>query len=235
MNVCEIYTSIQGEGPNTGSPITFVRFGGCNLRCPGWGTGTLPDGTSVPGCDTTFAVYPEWRGTWESQTVDDVLRRVPDTPRHVCLTGGEPLIQPRKDLNKLAFELQMGGYSIDLFTNGTRRLGNYLWHGAPNVTVVMDWKLPGSGEYGSFDIWNVSALSKKDAIKFVVKDRDDWQYALDIIQHHDLTKVTQIYFGPVWDVMDPTRLAEWVQYEAPYAHLNIQTHKYIWDPDERRV
>lgn len=240
MRVCEVYTSVQGEGPNTGKPITFLRFGGCNLRCPGWGEGTLPDGTVVPGCDTTFAVYPEWYDTWESKGVQDILKTIPETPRHVCLTGGEPLIQRTKDLNDLVFRLLEMGFKIDLFTNGTQLLGNYVWTALSQVTVVMDWKLPGSGEGSSFNVNNLIQLGSKDAIKFVVKDRHDFDIALKHIEWGNGTALLngvdtpEIWFGPVWDVMDPKTLVEWME-EVPGARLNLQTHKYIWDPNERKV
>ncbi|MHA2264890.1 MAG: 7-carboxy-7-deazaguanine synthase QueE, partial [Candidatus Thorarchaeota archaeon] len=100
MKLSEVYTSVQGEGPRVGVPTTFVRFGGCNLRCPGWGSGSLPDGTSVRGCDTIFAVYPEYRSQWESVSVRQLLERIPPEITNVCITGGEPLIQPTKDLNE---------------------------------------------------------------------------------------------------------------------------------------
>lgn len=237
MRLCEVYTSIQGEGPNTGKPITFVRFGGCNLRCPGWGEGELPDGTKVPGCDTVFAVYPEWHSYWSSHTPEEVKLGIPRLPKHVCLTGGEPLIQPSKQLADLANRLIADGYKIDLFTNGTQDLRKHPWTASNHVTVIMDWKLGGSGEGGSFNYYNLNCLMKKDAIKFVVKDRIDFDEALGLIDHANELYLmdAQVFFGPVWDAMNPAELAEWVEKEAPNCRLNIQTHKYIWLPEQRRV
>lgn len=235
VNLCEVYTSVQGEGPNTGKPITFVRFGGCNLRCKGWGSGLLPDGTEVSGCDTIFAVYPEWRGTWNSTAVSELLDRVPKSPRMVCITGGEPLIQPSKELSAFAQGLLDGGYDIDLFTNGSRSLDNHPWTGHPDVTVVMDWKLPGSMEGTTFHMPNLDHLQEKDAIKFVCKNRFDFEMALEHLTHWRDRIKAQAWFGPVWNHMDPVRLAGWVAEEYPEGRLNIQTHKYLWDPNERKV
>jgi len=237
MRLCEVYTSIQGEGPNTGKPITFVRFGGCNLRCPGWGQGELPDGTIVEGCDTVFAVYPEWHSYWSSHTPEEVKLGIPALPKHVCLTGGEPLIQPSKQLQHLVELLWKDDFKIDLFTNGTQDLGKHPWTQDYGVTVIMDWKLPGSGEGGSFNSYNLVHLKQKDAIKFVVKDREDFDEALRLINWaNEYTSVNaQVWFSPVWGVMDTAALASWVQEEAPNCRLNIQTHKYIWQPDARRV
>lgn len=231
MQVCEVYTSVQGEGPNTGRPITFIRFGGCNLRCPGWGTGELPDGTVVPGCDTVFAVYPEWRDTWESKSVEDILAMVPEEPKHVCLTGGEPLIQRSKQLQELVDQLLYEGYDIDVFTNGTQLLPSWAFN--PDVTVIMDYKLPGSEEWGSFNIGNAPLLGEKDAIKFVCKNTYDFDVACKFLQEHDIR--AQAWFAPVWDHMHPSQLADLVSNYYPEGRLNIQTHKYVWSPEARRV
>lgn len=241
MRLCEVYTSVQGEGPNTGKPTTFVRFGGCNLRCPGWGTGTLPDGTEVPGCDTVFAVYPQWSSTWGKHSVSEIVSQIPSEPKRVCLTGGEPLTQPRKELDDLVFGLFHNDYTLDLFTNGSRPLGSHVWTGLDAVTVVMDWKLPGSGELNTFDVNNLSRLGEKDAIKFVIKDRHDFDTALENIEWAEKKRLlghpfaAQVWFGPVWDHLLPNALTEWIQEEYPEGHLNIQTHKYIWNSEMRRV
>ena len=231
MRLCEIYTSTQGEGPNTGKAITFVRFGGCNLRCPGWGTGTLPDGTEVPGCDTVFAVYPEWRDTWEQIGPDEVFDRIPSQPKHVCLTGGEPLTQRTKEMERLVAALTVNQFNIDLFTNGSQELPD--WARQSHVTVVMDLKLPGSGEWGSFKADNLWRLQKKDAIKFVCKDRADFEEAIRIVRTNNF--YAQRWYGPVWDELDPAELAEWVKEDDPVGYMNVQVHKYVWSPEERRV
>lgn len=230
MRLSEIYTSIQGEGPNTGKPTTFVRFGGCNLRCPGWGSGTLPDGTIVQGCDTVFAVYPEWRSTWNSLQPYEIADMISESPKRVCLTGGEPLIQPSVAMTTLVGMLTHKKYEIDLFTNGSRLLPS--WGANHNVCVVMDYKLPGSGEFGSFDIRNLQRLGGKDAIKFVCKDRADFETALSVIQHNGF--VAQVWFGVVWSELEHSVLADWIHSEYPEGRMNVQTHKLIWDPEERR-
>lgn len=227
MRLCEIYTSIQGEGPNTGDPTTFVRFGGCNLRCPGWGQGKLPDGTVVDGCDTVFAVYPEWSGTWLSRTPSEIADQISAYPRRICITGGEPLIQPSKQMKELIDRLRRRHHLFDLFTNGSRLLPE--WALLPQVTVVMDYKLPGSGEYSNFEYRNLELLTNKDALKFVVKDEDDLVMAYDMLDTYE--PGCQVYFGPVWGT-DINWLAEEVQ-KIPSAKLNVQLHKYLWDPEER--
>jgi 7-carboxy-7-deazaguanine synthase len=228
MRLSEVYTSVQGEGPNTGKPITFIRFGGCNLRCQGWGEGLLPDGTKVRGCDTVFAVYPQWRKTWATVTADEVAAQVPDQPLHVCVTGGEPLIQQAAGLKDL-IDYRLKAYNVDLFTNGSQILPD--WAMEPRTTVVMDWKMPGSEEFGSFKEENLALLQEKDAVKFVCKHREDFDTALALAPR---VRRAQVWFGAVWNELDEGQLAEWVAAEAPYGKMNVQMHKFLWPPDERR-
>ena len=235
MKVVEIYSSIQGEGPHAGEPTTFVRFGGCNLRCPGWGSGKLPTGATVAGCDTVFAVYPEWRQSWRDTSIDSILRAIPFGVDRVCITGGEPLIQSAAAMADLVDELLARGKTIDLFTNGTRALPS--WVHLPEVTVVMDYKLPGSGEYDKFVFENLDFY--EDAhLKFVCKDDLDFHSGVDDIEIHDLRNRTeQIWFGVVWDsrygVLTDAMLSALILKHAPYAKLNIQMHNHIWPPNER--
>jgi len=227
MRLCEVYESLQGEGPNTGEPTTFVRFGGCNLRCPGWGEGVLPDGTIVNGCDTVFAVYPEWRSTWDKKTPAEVADLVKAYPQRVCITGGEPLIQAPAQLTEFVDRLWERNHTIDLFTNGSKLLP--AWARAHYTTVIMDYKLPGSGEYESFNEDNWELLKGKDAIKFVCKDDTDFRVALEVIKQ-DMAPYhsgPQIYFGVVWGV-DPSWLAGKMADSGVKAMLNLQTHKYVF-------
>lgn len=232
MKVVEIYESIQGEGPHVGQPTTFVRFGSCNLRCPGWGEGELPDGSIVQGCDTIFAVYPEWRHTWKLMSPFDIMSEI--TTENVTFTGGEPFIQRSKELEHLRHGLIEAGYSIDIFTNGTQSFPN--WVRGAGVTLIVDYKLPGSGEYNTYLHENTTHISReKDAMKFVCKDENDFMVAIEDIAAHGFDLRAQIYFGVVWDVEFTNRdLSALILEHAPFAKLNIQVHNLIWPALERR-
>lgn len=233
MKVSEIYTSIQGEGPNVGDPTTFVRFGGCNLRCPGWGEGLLPDGTTVPGCDTVFAVYPQWRHSWETLRPAEVVQRIRGDVSRICITGGEPLIQPAKELVELVHTLRRRGHVFDLFTNGTRIIPE--WALDRSVTVVMDYKLQGSGEGGKFLEKNFDLLQPgKDVIKFVCANQDDFYEAEAVIRSGHFPDV-DYYFGVAWGKMSYDYLIELMHREdLNQGRVNVQIHKHMWAPDERR-
>lgn len=203
-----------------GLPTTFVRFGGCNLRCPGW------------PCDTLYAVLPEFRKDWTDVTPEDVFEEVKAKGlHHVCITGGEPLIQAPSQMIDLTERLWAEGYTIDLFTNGSKVLPE--WTRPSHVTVVLDYKLPGSGEYGSFNEENWTRLAPNDAVKFVCKDRQDFMQAEAILLEHqrDL-KFLHVYFGVAYGLLTEAALGGWLlgsllAVNHRGVRLNIQTHKVI--------
>lgn len=231
MNLLETYPTVQGEGPNVGQRTLFVRFGGCNMRCPGW------------PCDTPYSIYPEqWKKEIEVLGPEEVYRRIVDETRvmginHVCITGGEPLIQPAESINRLFELLISASYTIDLFTNGSRNFARYLVT-YPRVSIIMDWKLIGSGEGTSFlDIRtkNLTLLNSKDAVKFVVKDEVDLEQARQIHNKWGRTPFRQ-YISPAWGEIQPHEIVAYMdEHGLEDMWLNLQTHKYIFDPAARRI
>jgi 7-carboxy-7-deazaguanine synthase len=231
LRLSEIYTSIQGEGPNVGYPTQFIRFAGCNLRCPGW------------PCDTQHAIDPKlYRNEWRSASPSDILKEVTDVTSTVTLTGGEPILQFEDDLSILVQGLMLRGFEVELFTNGT--LGLPDWVSLPMVTTILDWKLPGSGEnisqaHSIARRAALSALDGDDAIKFVCKDVFDFTCACDIY-YTVIDKLPwnfgmpHIYVGAVWGVCKESDVAEWMltKPDIPFM-LNVQMHNYIWPPHER--
>lgn len=239
MRLLEHYVSTQGEGPKVGTPTQFVRFAGCNLRCPGW------------PCDTEFAIEPDlWRGNALSQDVPAMLRSIENYrdrygAKNICLTGGEPLLQDRDQLYKLAYATnQQLGCAVEMFTNGSRSIPIRLttW-----CTFVMDWKLPGSGErftdeYEKNRRENVAIMAsgargtQTNSIKFVCKDLLDLTEACRVYEELDLGNWNgDIFFGVVWKKLKPSVLVDYLLAKPlPKWRLNIQAHNYIWKPNERR-
>jgi 7-carboxy-7-deazaguanine synthase len=234
MRLLELYTTVQGEGPNVGKPTTFVRFAGCNMRCPGW------------PCDTPYSIYPEiWRKEAEEVDPKELFLRVKgESPMHICVTGGEPLLQNRKELTEFFWFLHHNMYSVDIFTNGSRPIKadgvNYLFD---NITFVMDWKLPGSGEHENFlpqRRLNLGLLRSKDAVKLVIKDNNDLRWAEKYIEgwHYDpSTRIdAQVYVGAAWGEMAEADLVRWLTEKGySWVKLNVQVHKFIFDPNARRI
>lgn len=226
LRLTDLYTSVQGEGPRTGVPTTFIRFGGCNLRCPGW------------PCDTPYAIEPDqWRHD-PVLTPSEILERLDGImpTENMCITGGEPFTQPAAPLHELASLLSFRDHTIDVFTNGTRPLSS--WVMRHNVVVVMDWKLKGSGDSDKGQgvrRQNIKNLNSKDAIKFVVKDQQDLNEAVEVWKAHKSDTYAKWYVGAAWDQIHEVDLIDFIVSQGLPWRLNVQVHKYIFSPLERQI
>lgn len=211
LRVTEIFHSIQGESSYAGQPCVFVRLTGCPLRCS-W-------------CDSDYT----FSGGTE-MTLDEVLDKV---RRYRCrlveVTGGEPLHQPEAFL--LVERLCAEDYEVLIETSGAIDI-------APvdkRAHVIMDVKCPGSGMVERMHWGNLNQLASKDEVKFVIKDRADYEWAGSVVTKHGLEKRCTVLFGPVFGELEPRRLAEWILADQLPVRLQIQLHKYIWDPDMKGV
>src|SRR5262245_31787922 len=213
MRITEIFYSIQGESSFAGLPCVFVRLTWCNLRCS-W-------------CDSeyTFAGGDE-------MSVDAVMERVRDYGcRLFEITGGEPLVQKR-ECAELARRLCNEGYTVLIETGGSLDAGVL----DPRVIKILDVKCPGSGE-AHRNYWaNLERLNPCDEIKFVIKDRADFDYALEVIKKYKLDeREPYSLFSPVWGEVDLKELAAWILDSGARARMQLQLHKYIWGPDVKGV
>jgi 7-carboxy-7-deazaguanine synthase len=226
LRVSEVYVSVQGEGPRTGMGTLFLRFGGCNLRCPGW------------PCDTLYAVEPRYRADWERRSARDValevVQRCQDTGiANVCLTGGEPFLQPGDELERIVDTLLDADISVEAFTNGQVEYPEWAFQ---KVQLVMDWKLPGSGNPATYlTEQNIKRLKPTDAIKFVIRDDYDFNTAFTVWSSFESSTPAQWWAGIVWNAMPESTLVDWIQREALPWHLNVQLHKYLWSAEKRGV
>ena len=212
LTVNEIFHSIQGESTLAGEPCVFVRLTACDLRCT-W-------------CDTPYAFY-EGR----KMSVDEVLEAI---DRYGCplveVTGGEPLLQP--DVYPLMSGLLERGKTVMLETGGHRSIADV----PAGVVRIMDVKCPGSGEAAKNHWANLGLLTPADQVKFVLKDRADYEFARDLIQRESLPeRVGAVLFSPVHGVLNPRELAEWILADRLRVRLQLQAHKFIWPPDTRGV
>ena len=212
LTVNEIFHSIQGESTRAGNPCVFVRLTACDLRCT-W-------------CDTPYAFY-EGR----KMSIDDVVKAVDDYGCPLVeITGGEPLLQD--DVYPLMERLLEAGHTVMLETGGHRPIDRV----PADVVKIVDVKCPGSGEADKNDWSNLGRLAPHDEIKFVIKDRADYDYARDVIGRHGLlNRCAAILFSPVHGVLAPKTLSEWMLEDGVPARLQLQLHKYIWTPDTRGV
>jgi 7-carboxy-7-deazaguanine synthase len=212
LTVNEVFHSVQGESTHAGRPCVFVRLTACDLRCT-W-------------CDTPYAFY-EGR----KRTVEDLMAEV---DRFNCdlveITGGEPLLQD--DVYPLMDHLLASGRTVLLETGGHRSIERV----PADVIKIVDVKCPGSGESHRNDWENLNRLTAHDEVKFVIKDRTDYEFACDVLErHHLVSRCAAVLFSPVFGVLDPKVLAEWMLADRVPARLQLQLHKLIWSPDQRGV
>ncbi|MGD8318819.1 MAG: radical SAM protein [Gemmatimonadota bacterium] len=217
LRVTEIFHSIQGESTWAGLPCTFVRLTGCPLRCV-W-------------CDTAYA----FEGG-ERMTLDDIVARVRavGTPL-VEVTGGEPLAHANAfDLVRMLLDT---GHTVLVETSGAFDV-------APldaRAHRIMDLKCPGSGE-SHRNLWsNLDHLTARDEVKFVVKDRTDYEWTRDVIRERGLDRrvgegtLRALLISPVWSEVDLEELASWILEDALPVRFQMQLHKLIWGPERTGV
>jgi 7-carboxy-7-deazaguanine synthase len=212
LTVNEIFYSIQGESTRAGRPCVFVRLTACDLRCS-W-------------CDTEYAFHEG-----QKRSLEDVLAEV---NRYDCplveITGGEPLLQ--EEVYPLMERLLAGGRTVLLETGGHRSTAR-----VPGAVVkIVDVKCPGSGEADKNDWSNLAALAPHDEVKFVIKDRADYEFAKDVILRHGLvSRCAAVLMSPVHGELEPRQLSEWMLADHLPARLQLQIHKFIWPAATRGV
>jgi 7-carboxy-7-deazaguanine synthase len=226
MYLIEIYKSVQGESSFAGLPCIFVRLAGCNLRCS-W-------------CDSEYT----FKGGYK-QSLDEVEAAVEALApvRLVEFTGGEPMLQER-ELVPLMERMLAQGYTLMIETSGERLLGKV----PKDVHKIVDVKCPASGEGGTFRMENLDALTRRDEAKFVISDRNDYEFARDFtVEHHLDERAGAVLFSPAFKkvpslersttncALDPRMLVEWMLADGVPARLSLQIHKYIWEPQKKGV
>jgi 7-carboxy-7-deazaguanine synthase len=225
LRVSEIYTSVQGEGMLAGLPTTFVRFAGCNMRCPGW------------PCDTEHAIYPaiyRHESVWYSPQA--LVEETPIWPHNICLTGGEPFLQHGGGLKEYVELLLVDGKTVECFSNGSFLYPKWA---IDSILFTMDWKLMGSGESETAidtRIANALQLKPEDTIKFVVCDTQDLLEAETVFEQlQRMGARCQYSIGAAWGKIAARDVVDYVLNKALPFRLNVQMHKYIWKSDKRGV
>ncbi len=216
--VAEFFSSINGEGTRAGELAVFIRFPGCNLSCT--------------YCDTSWANQPDT--SFDSMDDSEILKYVLKTGiRNVTLTGGEPLLV--RGVRELISMLGENGLSVEVETNGSVYLAPFAdLDNRPLFT--MDYKLPGSGMEEKMELLNFELLKQDDTVKLVAGSADDLKCGLEIIRTYSLTEKCYVYFSPVFGRLDPAEIVEFMKkHRMNDVRMQLQMHKFIWDPMERGV
>jgi len=213
IRLIEIYASVQGESSWAGEPCVFIRTARCNLRCV-W-------------CDTTYSF-----GGGEKWTLGAVMVEVERLGIHLVeITGGEPLLQSETtDLCNLLLER---GHTVLVETGGSLPIDVL-----PAAAIkIMDLKCPDSGECEKNHWANLATLNPaQDELKFVIASRRDYEWARDAVCAHSLReKCRHILFSPVFDMIEPKAIVEWMLEDKVPARFQLQMHKFIWPPNQKGV
>jgi len=212
LKINEIYHSIQGESTSAGRPCVFVRLTYCNLRCT--------------YCDTEYAFY-EGKDMSVQQVIDEVEKY---NCKLVEITGGEPLVQMEEclDLMKNLGDL---GYEVMVETGGSLSIKEI----DQRVKIIMDLKCPTSGMEKKNLYENVQYLKHTDELKFVIGNREDYEWTKTIIDKYNLLGKYEILFSVVFGKLEPVELISWILEDKLDVRFQLQMHKYIWHPETKGV
>jgi 7-carboxy-7-deazaguanine synthase len=203
MIINEIFYSIQGEGKWMGLPSIFIRTTGCNLRCS--------------YCDTKYS-YKEGKKISQNK-IFDTIKVFPC--KHICITGGEPLLQ--KETIELIEKIINKDYFVCIETNGSINIKNIIKF--KSLLISLDIKCPSSNMVNKMILENIHLLRENDQLKFIIKNRKDYEYAKRITDEFKPKCI--VFFQNVWGC-EYSKLAEWILKDGLNVKLGIQLHKIIW-------
>ncbi|MDO5707956.1 MAG: putative 7-carboxy-7-deazaguanine synthase QueE [Andreesenia angusta] len=217
--VVEKFISINGEGRKAGQITCFIRFQLCNLDCT--------------YCDTKWANTMD--SEYELMNEREITNWVISTGiKNVTITGGEPLLQ--KNIDILLKELINYGIEIEIETNGSVDISKIISLGEDNLIITLDYKLPSSGMENQMNLDNYKYLRKVDVVKFVIGSYEDLLKTEHIIKKYDLVERTNVYLSPVFGEIEPKEIVEFIlDRRLNGVNIQLQMHKFIWDPEMRGV
>ncbi len=211
LKVNEIFYSIQGESSKAGLPCVFIRLAFCNLRCT--------------YCDTEYAFYEG-----KDMSIEEILTEI---KKYKCnlveVTGGEPLFQ--KESLVLLSNLCNDGYEVLLETGGSLPIKDV----DERVKIIMDLKCPSSGMLKKNLYSNIEDLKQSDEVKFVIGNREDYDWSKEIVIKYMLNEKCSILLSTVFGKLDPLTLVNWILQDNLNVRFQLQMHKFIWEPNTKGV
>ena len=211
LKINEIYYSVQGESTHTGRPCIFIRLTYCNLRCS--------------YCDTEYAFYEG-----KDMEIAHIMSEIQQWDCNLVeVTGGEPLFQ--EECIDLLHELINSNYEVMLETGGSLSISDV----PKKVIKIVDFKCPSSGMVKK-NLWSiVDDLQAHDEVKFVIGNREDFDWAKDKITEYSIDKICTLLFSPTFGEIDPQLIVEWILADNLPVRMQMQMHKMIWSPEEKGV
>ena len=211
LKINEIYYSVQGESTHAGRSCIFIRLTYCNLRCT--------------YCDTEYAFYEG-----KDMEIPEIMNEIQQWDCNLVeVTGGEPLFQ--EECIDLLNDLVNSSYEIMLETGGSLSISDV----PKEVIKIVDFKCPSSGMENK-NLWStVDNLQPHDEVKFVIGNREDFDWAKEKITEYSLDKKCTVLFSPTFGEIDPQQIVEWILAENLPVRIQMQMHKMIWSPDKQGV
>ena len=211
LKINEIYYSVQGESTHAGRPCIFIRLTYCNLRCS--------------YCDTEYAFYDG-----KDMEITYIMSEIKRWDCNLVeVTGGEPLFQD--ECIDLLNELLNSNYEVMLETGGSLSISDV----PKKVIKIVDFKCP-SSKMEKKNLWSiVDDLQDHDEVKFVIGNREDFDWAKDKITEYSLDKICTLLFSPTFGEIDPQLIVEWILADNLPVRMQMQMHKMIWSPEEKGV
>ena len=211
LKVNEIYYSIQGESTHVGRPCIFIRLTYCNLRCT--------------YCDTEYAFYEG-----KDIEIPEIIAKIKQWNCNLVeVTGGEPLFQD--ECIDLLNELTNQNYEVLLETGGSLSISDV----PIEIVKIVDFKCPSSGMEKK-NLWSiVNDLQPHDEVKFVIGDREDFDWAKEMLNKYSLNEKCSILFSPTFGKIDPSLIVEWILEGDIPVRMQLQMHKHIWESDRKGV
>ena len=211
LKINEIYYSVQGESTHSGCPCIFIRLTYCNLRCS--------------YCDTEYAFYDG-----KDMEITDIMSEIKRWDCNLVeVTGGEPLFQD--ECIDLLNELVNSNYEVMLETGGSLSISDV----PKKVVKIVDFKCPSSGMVKK-NLWSiVDDLQAHDEVKFVIGNREDFDWAKDRITEYSLDKICTLLFSPTFGEIDPQQIVKWILADNLPVRMQMQMHKMIWSPEGKGV
>jgi len=218
FKIAERFVSINGEASHAGELAVFLRFTKCNLECS--------------YCDTAWANKED--APFHEYSTEELCDYVKKSGvKNVTLTGGEPLLQ--ENLHELLAALYNLGIRSEIETNGSLSIAEYAKE-VYRPAFTLDYKCPSSGMQSHMLTKNYLYLTQEDCVKFVVGSVEDLECAKNIICTHHLAERCHVYLSPVFGRIDPKEIVAFMQENTMNGvRLQLQLHKFIWNPEERGV
>ena len=152
----------------------------------------------------------------------------------VPMTGGEPLL--REGMAELITAILSDPQRrVEIETNGSVDIAEFKALGG-NVSYTLDYKCPSSGMENDMCLANYNYIDKNDSVKFVVGSQEDLEKCFEIVREYALDEKTRVFISPVYGSIDPADIVDFmIENDMNDVKLQLQLHKFIWDPEERGV